>query len=77
MSDFDFIMGLREQTPEYRSSLPLVGINGNAFAVMAQVQKGLRQAGAPREYIAKAMNEMMDSDYDHLLSVAVRYTVNP
>jgi len=59
---------------QYLSREPLVGVDGNAYAIMGTVQRGLRRAGAPKEYIAKAMNEMMAGDYDNLLAVAVRYT---
>lgn len=71
---YDFIMNLREDTPEYQSPLPLEGIDGNAFSIMAQVSRGLKQAGAPKKYVADVMEQMMESDYDHLLQIAIRYT---
>ncbi len=60
--------------PEYLSEERLVGIDGNAYSIMGVVQRGLRRAGAPRDYIAKVMNEMQAGDYDNLLAVASRYT---
>lgn len=79
MSEFTFADAMAmfpgdRTEPEYKSTLPLVGIDGNAFSVIAQVRRGLKAAGAPPEYIAKVQNEMMDGDYDHLLAVAIRYT---
>lgn len=73
-SDFDFITSLREDTPTYRSSLPLVGIDGNAFSIIATVVRGLKRAGAPPEYVADVQQQMMSGDYDHLLQVAIMYT---
>lgn len=60
--------------PEYLSEERLVGIDGNAYSIMGVVQRGLRKAGAPRDYIARVMNEMQAGDYDNLLAVASRYT---
>lgn len=62
---------------EYMSHLPLVGIDGNAFAVMAQVQKGLRRAGAPPEYVSDVLAKMRSGDYYHLLAVAIEYSDEP
>jgi len=76
--DFDFLMSLRQprETPkdEYKSSLPLVGIDGNAYSIMATVARGLRRAGAPKEYVDDVMAQMQSDDYDHLLRVAMRYS---
>lgn len=72
--DFSDIMELRQ--PQYQSDICLVGVDGNAYAIMGTVQRGLIRAGAPKEYIAKVINDMQSSDYDHLLAVAVRYTKN-
>jgi hypothetical protein len=60
--------------PEYQSQLPLEGIDGNAFSIAAQVMKGLRLAGAPKEYRDQVQRELFAGDYDHLLTVAILYT---
>lgn len=65
------------ERPEFLSDLPLVGFDGNAFAVIGRVSQGLRRAGAPDEYVRAVVADMMSGDYDHLLAVAVRYSSNP
>lgn len=64
----------RPVTPEFLSDLPLVGIDGNAYSIMAQVRKGLLAAGASMKYVGDVIVEMQSGDYDNLLRVAVRYT---
>ena len=64
----------REMAPEYQSAKTLVGVDGNAYAIMAVVDRGLREDGAPKEYRDAVQTDMMSGDYDHLLQVAVRYT---
>ena len=45
----------------------LVGDDGNAFAIMARVQRALRQHGGPKQEIDEYLNESTSGDYDHLL----------
>ena len=45
----------------------LVGDDGNAFAIMARVQRALRQHGVPKQAIDEYLNESTSGDYDHLL----------
>ncbi len=47
--------------------LTLVGLNGNAFNLMAQWQRAAKKAGWPKEEIQKVIDECMSDDYDHLL----------
>lgn len=48
----------------------LVGIDGNAWAIMAYVNKAMRKCGIqPRERNAY-MSDARSGDYDHLLSVS-------
>jgi hypothetical protein len=61
---------------EYKSDLPLVGIDGNAYSVMATIDRGLRQAGAPPEYRKRVITDMMSGDYEHLLNVAINHTTD-
>lgn len=49
----------------------LVGVDGNAFAVMGYVMRAMRQCGKSRDEIAKYQNEATSSDYDHLLGVSI------
>lgn len=48
----------------------LVGVDGNAFAVMGYVQRAMRQAGKTQEEIRAYLDEAQSSDYDHLLAVS-------
>lgn len=55
---------------------PLVGEDGNAFAVLARVSKALRDSGQPeaaKEFVERATA----GDYDHLLTVALEYVEEP
>lgn len=51
----------------------LVGVDGNAFAVMGAVTKGLKRAGNPAAVIDAYRVEAMSGDYDHLLQVSMLY----
>jgi hypothetical protein len=56
------------------ADVELVGVDGNAFAVMAAVARGLRNAGNPKVVIDAFMEEAMSGDYDHVLRTAIAYT---
>ena len=51
----------------------LIGEDGNAFAIMGAVRKGLRRAGAPQSEIDAFMEEAMSGDYNNLLRAAMRW----
>ena len=51
----------------------LSGINGNAFAVMGEVRRGLQKADATQKHIDKYLKEAMSGDYDNLLRVSREY----
>jgi hypothetical protein len=54
--------------------LDLVGIDGNAFAVMGAVSRQARRQGWPAEARDALLKEMTRGDYDHLLGVALEVT---
>ena len=54
-----------------KGELELVGLDGNAFAVMGAVQKALRKAGNTPEGVSAVLAEMQSGDYNHLLMVAI------
>lgn len=58
---------------KYDVDVQLSGNEGNAFAIMAQVNKALRSAGASPEEIAQYQQESMSGDYDNLLRVASQW----
>ena len=50
----------------------LVGVDGNAFAVMGYVQRALRESGM-RELQEEYTKEAMSGDYENLLCVSMDY----
>ena len=54
-----------------KAEFDLVGQDGNAYAIMSRVKRGLLNARWPREDTDIVIKEMMAGDYDHLLQVAV------
>ena len=50
------------------------GPDGNAFAIMAVVQRLLRKQGKTREETNAALKLMQASDYDHLCETAEQLT---
>jgi hypothetical protein len=51
----------------------LGGHDGNAFAIIGTVISALREANVPAEEIRRYREESVSGDYDHLLSVAMRW----
>jgi len=56
-----------------KPTVKLSGINGNAFSVMTEVQRGLEKADAPPEHIINYIEEAMSGDYNNLLRVSMKY----
>lgn len=48
----------------------LVGVDGNAFAVIGYVTKAMRAEGFTKEEINKYQQDAMSSDYSHLISAS-------
>ena len=59
--------------PKYSVSVPLIGQDGNAFAILGSVQRALRKAGASKDEINQYMEEAMSGDYNHLLSTTMEW----
>lgn len=51
----------------------LVGNDGNAFSILANVRRSLRKAGVPQSEIDEFVNEATSGDYDHLLQTCIRW----
>lgn len=49
----------------------LVGVDGNAFCVMAYVAKAMKNEGKSKEEIDEYYKDAKSSDYYHLLAVSV------
>lgn len=63
----------RNIMPKYNVEVQLSGNDGNAFAIMAQVNRALKQAGATPEELSQYQQESMSGDYDNLLRVASQW----
>ena len=51
----------------------LVGVNGNAFAVMGYVTQAMKECGFPKTEQNTYMEKAMSKDYDNLLMVSMEY----
>jgi hypothetical protein len=49
----------------------LVGVDGNAYAVMGYVRKAMKESGFNEQEINAYLDDAMSSNYDHLLAVSV------
>ena len=61
------------KAPLSKPTVKLIGQDGNAFAIMGNVKRALKRAGADKEYIDEYLKEATSSDYTHLLSVSMQY----
>jgi len=61
-------------SPPMRVSMNLVGLDGNAFALMGAFPKNARRQGWTQEEIEKVLDECTSGDYNHLLSVLMAHT---
>ncbi len=53
--------------------VPLVGTDGNAFAIIGKVIGAMRRAGVEAPVIELYRDEAMASDYDNVLRVTMHY----
>lgn len=51
----------------------LVGVDGNAYAVMGYVQRAMKQEGFIKEEIDAYLQKAMSGDYNNLLCVSMEY----
>ena len=58
-------------------TLQLVGLDGNAFALMGAFQQQARREGWTKEEIKGVIDECMKGDYDHLLTTLMTYCNSP
>ena len=54
-----------------RKKFSLVGVDGNAFSIMAYVKTAMREAGFSRKERSEYMEDCMRGDYDRLISLNV------
>ena len=58
---------------KYNVIVPLVGQDGNAFAIMGRVHSALKDAGATEDELKQYHSESTAEDYDNLLRVAAAW----
>lgn len=62
------------RTPLYPEIVvPMVGEDGNAFAVLGRVQRALKRAGVPAAELDAFRAEATSGDYDALLATVMRW----
>ena len=54
--------------------LNLVGLNGNAFALMGAFRSAAKKQGWEKDEIDYVLWKCTQSDYDHLLQTLIEYT---
>ena len=59
--------------PSSKPTAKLIGQDGNAFAIMGNIKQALKRAGADQEHIDKYLKEATSGDYNHLLTVSMKY----
>ncbi len=55
--------------------VPLVGEDGNAFAILGRVDKALQRAGVDKDERREFYDDATAGDYDHLLSTVMRWVL--
>lgn len=58
-------------------NLQMVGLDGNAFAIMAAFQRQARKEGWTQNEIKEVLDRAMSGDYSHLISTIAEHCVNP
>lgn len=60
--------------PKYPGiEVKLIGENGNAFAIIGAVAKGLKREGIDASEIDEFKEEAMSGDYDNVLQTAMKW----
>ena len=54
-------------------NVPLVGQDGNAFAIMGRVRSAMKRAKLPAEEVEAFTKEATAGDYDHLLQTVMSW----
>jgi hypothetical protein len=54
-------------------SLPMVGQDGNAFAILGRARRALRNGGYDQGFIERFIREATSDDYNHLLMTVMDY----
>ena len=62
----------KDNTPLTNAVVKLIGENGNAFAILGRVRRGILHSDRP-ELADEFIMEATSGDYDHLLATCMRY----
>lgn len=63
--------------PPKRIILKLVGLDGNAFALIGAFHRAARNQGWSKKEIKVVLGECMSKDYNHLISTLMEHTIDP
>lgn len=53
--------------------VPMIGEDGNSFAILARAMKAMREAGLSQEKRALFVSEATSGDYDHLIGTVMEW----
>jgi hypothetical protein len=59
--------------PKYDITVPLIGEDGNAYAILGRVSRALGRAGADKSEKDAYVAEATAGDYDNLLQVTMKW----
>ena len=59
--------------PKHNITVSLIGKDGNAFGILGNVQKALKNNGVEKVEIDAYLKEAMSGDYDHLLRTTMEW----
>lgn len=62
----------KDNTPLTNAVVKLIGQNGNAFAILGRVRRGILHSDRP-ELADEFIMVVTSGDYDHLLATCMRY----
>jgi len=63
-----------EKVVDKTVELDLVGLDGNAFALMGKFSREARKQGWTKEEVDLVLNECTSGDYDNLLATLIAHT---
>jgi hypothetical protein len=75
---FEYSAEVMEEYAELgKAELQLVGIDGNAFSIMAAVGKAMRIHGYSNQAKGEMVEDSMSGDYNHVIQTAMFWTDSP
>lgn len=60
---------IKEKDINRKMEIDLSGPEGNSFCIMGYARKFAKQLDMPKDQIDEMINDMMSSDYEHLIEV--------